>query len=71
VDCYPTVATAAAALKIKNYEPENYGEFRHTRNWIAHNIPTITDLSFAEAFQMTDCSLQTPFCTTALHHPLQ
>jgi len=50
IDCSPTVALAAAALRIRKYDPYDFGELRITAEQIYSTIPIITHETFSMFF---------------------
>jgi hypothetical protein len=62
IDTSPTVALAAASLKIRGYDPYKFGEFKAATQWMTSNIPTIHCETITEAFQEAstdDCKMST------------
>jgi hypothetical protein len=59
IDCSQTVALAAAALRIRGYDPYDFGELKATAHHIYSSIPTINSETFFDAFHETgaDCNL--------------
>ena len=59
IDCAPTVALAASALRIRPYDPYKYGELRSSVDWMLTNIPAINNSTITEAFQTVGAGLDT------------